>query len=302
MEFATERATAMDISERLARFAVTFDERFAALLTPADPVPDTLGEAVRYAALGPGKRVRPYLVIRACELVGGEVSAAWPVAAAVECIHAFSLVHDDLPAMDDDDLRRGRPACHKQFDEATAILAGDALVMLAFELAVRPAGRSRNAGRLVTELAKGAGWSGMIGGQVADIQGQSKPPSLALVKSIHERKTARLFETACRLGAITGGGDDDAVDAVGDYGRLLGCAFQIADDLLDLTASEDKLGKRVGKDAKATKQTYPQCVGYNESRVAAQGAIEGAVLQLERFRDAAEDLRELAAFVVHRDF
>lgn len=302
MEFTKENAAAMDITEHLARFAVTFDERFAELLTPADDVPDALVEAVRYAALGPGKRVRPYLVIRACELVGGEVSAAWPGAAAIECVHAFSLVHDDLPAMDDDDIRRGRPTCHKQFDEATAILAGDALVMLGFELLARWAGTPRDTGRLVTELAKGAGWLGMIGGQVDDIQGQLKPASLALVKSIHERKTARLFETACRLGAIAGGGGDDAIDALGGYGRQLGCAFQIADDLLDLTASEDKLGKRVGKDDKATKQTYPRCAGYDESRVAAQEAVDGAVLHLEGFRDAAQDLRELAAFVVHRDF
>ncbi len=254
---------------------------------------------MRYSALAPGKRVRPYLVTRSCELVGGTFEDALGAAAAVECVHAFSLVHDDLPAMDDDDLRRGRPTNHKVYGEALAILAGDALLAVAFELLAREYAPAR-AGRLALELSRGTGWEGMIGGQVADIEGETQAPSLERVRYIHERKTAALIATACRMGAIAGGGDESAVEQLGCYGRHTGLAFQIADDLLDLTSTAEDLGKAVGKDARAGKQTYPACAGAPESRQAGLTAVAAAEAALAGFGPPANDLVELARFCMDR--
>ncbi len=294
--------SSIDVRTRLHDFAQTFDPRFEELLQNAADVPDRLAQAVRYSALGSGKRLRPYLVVRCCALVGGDTETAMPIAAAIECLHAFSLIHDDLPAMDDDDLRRGRPSCHKQFDEATAVLAGDALVLLAFELVARHAPDPTSVGRLVLELAEGVGWRGMIGGQMADIVGQTQSPDLAITDYIQVRKTARLFAASCRIGAIVGGGDDDAIDRVGAFGQTVGMAFQIADDLLDLTASSQQIGKRTGKDVDANKQTVPRCVGVDEGRKRATAAARVAVEQLEPFGDRAADLRDLALFMIGRDY
>lgn len=288
--------------EFLRPFATAFDEHLAAYLTPSGDVPPELLEAIRYSALAPGKRLRPYLVTRCCELVGGAVADAWPVAAAVECVHAFSLIHDDLPAMDDDDLRRGQPACHKKFGEATAILVGDALVVLAFEILAREVEDRAVAGQLVLELAAGTGWSGMIGGQTADVLGSSKAPSVELAEYIHERKTARLFEISCRLGAIAGHAQANAVAALGRFGQMMGRAFQIADDLLDVTSTAKALGKEAGKDAGAGKQTFPRCVGTEQSRIAAHDAVEAAVAALGVFGPEADDLRALARYVVDRHY
>ena len=224
------------------------------------------------------------------------------MAAAVECVHAFSLVHDDLPAMDDDDLRRGRPTCHKRFGEAVAILAGDALAVLAFEVLCRHTTDEKLACRMCHELATGTGCAGMIGGQAVDIIGQSSPPTLDLATYIHERKTARLFESSCRLGAMVGGGSGESTHSLGQYGQKLGRAFQIADDLLDLTSTPERLGKRVGKDAEARKQTFPQCVGIDGSRMAAREAAGAAIAELESFGPEADDLRALATYVVDRNY
>jgi geranylgeranyl pyrophosphate synthase len=288
--------------DRLRDFAVEFNRRFGDYLTPSSDIPRELLEAIRYSALAPGKRIRPYLVVRCCELAGGSREGAWAVAAAVECVHTFSLVHDDLPAMDDDDLRRGRPTTHKQFGEAMAVLAGDALVVLAFELLGHHVADRRLAGEMVLELAERTGWAGMIGGQAADIAGQSQSPSLERTRFILERKTAALFEAACRLGAMAGRGQPDAITALGGFGRGLGRAFQIADDLLDVLSTAEKSGKAVGKDVAAGKQSYPRCVGVERSRAAANAAAAEAIAQLERFGAAADDLRELARYVALRGF
>ncbi len=296
------RNAARNVPERLREFAAAFDIRLAEFLTPNGEVPARLLGATRYAALAPGKRVRPYLVVRCCELVGGNAVSAWPVAAAVECVHAFSLVHDDLPAMDDDELRRGRATCHVQFDEATAILAGDALIVIAFELLARGVADPVLSKRMVLELTVGSGWSGMIGGQMDDIVGETQPPSLDRTVAIHESKTVRLFMVACRLGAMVAGGESDALDALGRFGRQLGRAFQIADDLLDLTSTVESVGKRVGKDDAARKQTFPRAVGIEKSRATARDAVDAAVLELSVFGTDADDLRELVRYVVDRDF
>jgi geranylgeranyl pyrophosphate synthase len=288
--------------DRLAAFAAEFDQRFKAYLTPSGDVPSELVEAIQYSALAPGKRIRPYLVTRCCELAGGTADEATPVAAAVECVHAFSLIHDDLPAMDDDDLRRGQPACHKRFGEALAILAGDALVTLAFELLARHVEDPARSAVMALELAVGAGWSGMIGGQTVDVLGEGRSPEINVARYIHERKTASLFRVACRLGALAGNADSMAVEALGDFGQDLGKAFQIADDLLDLTAAPEVLGKNVRKDSLAKKQTYPRCVGLEKSRAAAGDTAQAAIAALDPFGPEADDLRRLAEYVVSRNY
>ena len=264
--------------------------------------PPVVFQAVRYSLFAGGKRLRPILCLAAAEAVGSDGHAVLPVACALEMIHTYSLIHDDLPAMDDDDIRRGRPTTHKQFGEAMAILAGDAMVVLAFELLARHVRDRRLAGEMVLELAQRTGWAGMIGGQAADIAGQSQDPSLDRTRYIHDQKTAALFEGACRLGAMVGRGDADGVAALGRFGRCLGRAFQIADDLLDVTSTAEKLGKKAGKDVTAGKQTYPGCVGVEQSRRAAGKACDDAIAELHRFGTNVDDLRELARYVVSRSF
>lgn len=289
------------IAETLRQWAGTFDERFAALMEPVDEAPAELVEAMRYSALAGAKRLRPFLVTRFCEINGGTANDALPAAAAIECVHTFSLIHDDLPAMDDDDFRRGQPSNHSKFDEATAILAGDALLVLSFELILGHSSPGHRAAAVALELARGAGWRGMIGGQMADILGESRPPSRELSEYIHVRKTARLFEAGCRMGALVAVADPDAVDAAGRYGHHLGRAFQIADDLLDVTSTTGQMGKAVGKDAGAGKQTFHAIVGLPDSRAAAVEACQAAIAALEPFGEAADDLRALATFVVRRE-
>ncbi len=286
---------------RFLAFSQEFDPHLERLLSPEGNVTGVLKETVHYAALAPGKRIRPYLVVRCCELAGGSTDAAWPAAAAVECVHAFSLIHDDLPAMDNDDVRRGRPTCHKAFGEAAAILAGDALVVLAFEFLARsyPAG---TAVQMVVELAQAAGWCGMIGGQAADIAGENQPPARELADFIHGRKTAALFRASCRIGVQVAGGDTLQLEPLGLFGESLGRAFQIADDLLDVTGAADTVGKKTDKDATTGKQTYPRCVGMEQSRVAAAEAMLAAKAAVEPFGSRADDLRELAGFVASRNY
>ncbi|MCL2330039.1 MAG: polyprenyl synthetase family protein [Phycisphaerae bacterium] len=306
MSTGTSPNIAGTIADRLAQWAKQFDARLERLLVPVPGVPATLAEAVLYAVSSGGKRVRPYIVTRICELCGGSSDDALAPAAALECIHAFSLVHDDLPAMDNDEFRRGRPTCHKAFGEAEAILAGDALVTLAFEMLATRMSDPRKAVAAVAELAAGAGWTGMIGGQISDIQSEQLPPDLALVKEIHRGKTARLFETAGRLGAIAAGVSTGAsassslMTAAATFGQHLGLAFQVADDLLDVTGDAAEMGKAVAKDANAGKQTYPAAVGIAESQRIARELADAALAALEPFGRSADDLRELVRFVIER--
>ncbi len=288
------------IVDVLSSWARDFEAVIDGMLAPDEAVPPILAEAVRYSIQGGGKRVRPFIVTRICELCGGTAAMAAPAAVALECVHAFSLVHDDLPAMDDDDLRRGRPTCHKAFGEAEAILAGDALLALAFEI---PATRIEDPAvvkAVVAELANGTGWAGMIGGQTTDIRSEGEPPELALVQRIHRYKTARLFVTAGRLGAICARADQARLAAAGTFGHHLGLAFQIADDLLDVTGTAAQMGKAVAKDADAGKQTYPGAAGIEASQAAAQDEARKAIAALRVFGPGAEDLRQLATFVVQR--
>lgn len=288
------------ITQKMKDWATEFEPSFTALLSPHADVHPKLVQAVHYSALDGGKRLRPYLTVRCCELAGGRRDVAVPAAAAVECVHVFSLIHDDLPAMDNDDFRRGRPSNHRQFDEATAILAGDALLTLAFELLCIDSYTANCSVKLVRELSRSTGWGGMIGGQLADIAGERHPASRSSVEQIHAQKTAALIEAACRMGAVTAGAADIVVNTLGRYGRHLGQAFQIADDLLDVTSCDQQLGKKAGKDAAAGKQTMHQAVGIEEARSIAEQQVRAAIDALASFGDVADDLRSLARFVVER--
>jgi geranylgeranyl diphosphate synthase type II len=255
--------------------------------------------AVEYSLGEGGKRLRPILVLESCRVAGGHSALAWPAAISVECVHAFSLIHDDLPAMDDDDLRRGRPTNHKVFGEAMAILAGDWLLAHAFALLSADGIDRQLAADWVRILSDGT--LAMVVGQGADIAGEGHPANTELVEFIHVHKTASLLEASCRLGARAAGAPAEAFGALGRYGQRLGLGFQVVDDLLDHTGSADQLGKRVGKDAEASKQTYPAALGVEGSRARARELVAEAVAALEPFGERAERLRGLAQFVLTRD-
>ncbi len=230
-----------------------------------DDCPKHLAAAIRYSLLSPGKRIRPLLVLTAAQVCGGTIDAALPSACAVEMIHTYSLIHDDLPAMDDDDLRRGRPSCHIEFDEATAILAGDALIPLAFEVISRDTHPAAVAVDCVSALARAAGASRLVGGQADDLLLQFSNPNLETLERIHRRKTGALLAVSLQLGALTAKAGRENTDSLIIYGKHLGLAFQIVDDLLDLRGSQAKMGKRTGKDANQGKLTYPAVIGEEES-------------------------------------
>jgi farnesyl diphosphate synthase len=261
-----------------------------------------LFEAMRYATLGGGKRLRPFLVIEGARLFGVPLEHAARAGAAVELVHCYSLVHDDLPAMDDDDLRRGRPTCHIQFDEATAILAGDALLTLAFEVLADPATHPDAAVRvaLVAALARAAGAVGMVGGQMFDLEAEKRPLNLEEIKRLQGMKTGALFAFSCEAGAILGRASKNHRQALLDYAQDLGLAFQIADDLLDAEGTEAEVGKKVGKDAALGKATFVSLLGIENARKEAQLLVQHAVSCLDIFKEKAEPLAELARFVVAR--
>ena len=258
-----------------------------------------LAEAMRYSVFAGGKRLRPILALMASDLCRGSRELALPPACATELVHTYSLIHDDLPAMDDDDFRRGRPSCHKAFDEATAILAGDALLTLAFEILARPP-CERQAAALVATLARGAGVAGILAGQQADMDFTGQEPTAERVGFIHWHKTAALMGAALRLGALAAGAAGDTADRLGRFGELLGIAFQITDDALDVEATSEQLGKTAGKDAAKGKVTYPAVFGLAESRRRAAAFAEGAIAELEPFGPAADLFRDLARYVVGR--
>lgn len=262
-------------------------------------------EAMRYSLFAGGKRLRPILCLAAAEAVGGDPGEALPVACALEMIHTYSLIHDDLPAMDDDDLRRGRPTCHKAFDEATAILAGDALLTLAFELAARNArvagvepSAAAEAARI---LAVAAGAAGMVGGQMADIQAEGRRTTLARLKAIHAGKTGALIAAALEAGAVLAAAPQAKRRALAAYGRHIGLAFQVADDILNVVGDQKKLGKRTGSDAGRGKATYPALLGLQKARRFAHNELAGALRSLAPLGPAGEPLAALARFVVERD-
>ena len=273
------------------------------LLTQHDQIDCDLKEALKYTLEAPGKCIRSALLLWCCELVSGRINHnAEIAAAAIEMVHTYSLVHDDLPAMDDDDLRRGRPTCHKAFDEATAILAGDALLTLAFEILANQIDEPAIAVKLISQLAEAAGPAGMIAGQIADLKAQNpdKPGTQELLEYIHTNKTAKMFRCAAAMGAICGGADKSQFDCLCEYGLKLGLGFQIADDILDVCASSEQLGKTAGKDERAGKMTYPAVLGLEKARELEKKLADEAVAALAPFGQKADILRQLAIALPQR--
>jgi geranylgeranyl pyrophosphate synthase len=264
------------------------------------PVPSNLREAIRYAALAPGKRMRPVLVVRSCEAVGGGVDEALAPAAAIEMIHAFSLVHDDLPAMDDDDLRRGRPTLHRHTSEAMAILAGDAMMSLAFGLLIGRIRPPQLAAEVAAELISGT--NDMIAGQVYDTLPafDADVTPLERLKTIHRHKTGALMRAACRMGGMCGRADAEQLEALTVYAEAIGLMFQVVDDLLDVTQTTEHLGKTAGKDVDQHKLTYPALIGVEASRQEVQRLREQAHAALEVLGDKAQPLHELCDFLAVR--
>ncbi len=263
--------------------------------------PDDLAVAIRYSLLAPGKRLRPILVLMASEACGVSGDAAMPAACAVEMVHAYSLVHDDLPAMDDDDLRRGQPTCHKKFGEAMAILAGDALLTLAFETVARDIRPADVAAACCQALAVAAGPGGMVGGQADDCMGRLEDGSVESLESIHNRKTGRMIRVSLQLGAMVAGADEEQTNALDEYGRRLGLAFQITDDLLDVSGEETSTGKRVGKDSQRGKLTFPGLLGIEESYRRAERLIDEARGAIEPFGSQGNGLEAVARYVLSRN-
>lgn len=289
------------LPERVKELRIMIEAGLQRYLSALDGCPDRLAQAMRYSVLAPGKRLRPVLVLLAAEACGGAVEAALPAACAVEMVHAYSLVHDDLPAMDDDDLRRGQPTCHKRFDEATAILAGDALLALALEVLAKDVRPPETAAKCCAALAEAAGPRFLVGGQADDLQGALQGAGLERLESIHRRKTGALIVVSLRLGAMVAGADGGCLAALEHYGHALGLAFQITDDLLDVQGEAHAVGKRVGKDTQQGKLTFPGLLGVEESLRRAQRLAEEACSALEPFGARAESLRLLARFVVERN-
>ena len=262
--------------------------------------PDHLREAIRYCLLAPGKRIRPLLVLTAAKMCGGDLSNAMPAACAVEMIHNYSLIHDDLPAMDDDELRRGRPTCHVKFGEATAILAGDSLIPMAFGILSRDIQPPEIAVQCIEKLALASGPTRLVGGQADELNLQFAAADVRSLEHIHRRKTGALLTVSLEMGALTASADAELRNSLIKYGENLGLAFQIVDDLLDLRGSQAKMGKKIGKDAALGKQTYPAVLGESASEDRARQMIEDAIDALTPFGEGAKALELLANFVVNR--
>ena len=275
--------------------------RIEAFLNTAVPGTDTVSEAMRYSLQGGGKRIRPYLTLEFCRVCGGDDEAALPFAAAVEMIHTYSLIHDDLPCMDNDDLRRGKPACHIRFGYANALLAGDGLLTLAFETLARAPLSGDRIAQACAVLAEAAGHLGMIGGQTMDLANEDKDVSLETLRQTDALKTGALIRAACVLGCIAAGADDDQKASAAQYAHGLGMAFQIVDDILDVTGDDATLGKPVGSDAAQHKNTYVTLCGLDGARAEAARFTDEAVQAADRFGESGSALRALALSLAVRN-
>jgi geranylgeranyl diphosphate synthase type II len=292
----------MTLAEYMAAQQKTVDTALDRWVPPKDENPATIHSAMRYSLFAGGKRIRPLLAIAGAQAISDAPVGIESCACALEMIHTYSLIHDDLPALDNDDFRRGRPTCHKVYGDAMAILAGDALLTLAFEvLAKMEHADAAKRIELVRELATASGTvGGMIGGQVNDIEGEGKHPTAHLLESIHRAKTGALLRASVRMGAIYAGAGDDQLAALTSFGEHTGLAFQIVDDILDVEQSSEALGKTAGKDAAQEKITFPAVYGIERSREMAEEERLAAHLALQPFDDRAQRLRELADLVVRR--
>ncbi len=273
-------------------------------LPGADTLPTRLHEAMRYSVFAGGKRIRPILMLAACEAVGGEMKSVLPAACAIEMVHTYSLIHDDLPAMDDDDFRRGNPTNHKVYGEATAILAGDGLLTEAFILlsdkSIQAAIPPEQFCEVINIMAKSSGSRGMVGGQVVDMEAERSPVDLPTLEYIHTHKTGALILAAIEIGALLGGATSQQRRALCRYGEAAGLAFQVADDILDIVADQSQLGKDVGSDQQRGKATYPALLGLTGARQHAAELRERALTALEGFDLSAQPLREIATYIIDR--
>jgi geranylgeranyl diphosphate synthase type II len=289
----------VSIQDLLADIRTRVDDALDRFLPPLDQPPGRLNEAMRYSVFAGGKRLRPALAILASRVGGGREEDVMPLACALELIHTYSLIHDDLPAMDDDDFRRGKPSSHKKFGEATAILAGDALLSRAFRVVSWMPGRREAIPDIVDALGRATGTEGMVGGQIADLEAEGRPPDIDTVDYIHLHKTAALIEVSVRVGAMSAGCPEETVETLSLYGRKIGHAFQILDDVLDEDGTAEGMGKAVGKDRARGKMTYPLVVGLEESRRRARELVEEAKAAIADLPESGP-LADLADFVVER--
>ena len=292
----------LELDSLLASSRVLIELELNKLLPLSGTAPEKIHQAIRWSVFAGGKRFRPALLLAVGQSFGAPVEALIRTACAFEMVHTYSLIHDDLPAMDDDDLRRGRPTCHVRFDEATAILAGDALQTLAFQtIAEDVALDAETRIALIAELARAAATpDGMVAGQALDMEGEARQVSRAQLEEIHRLKTGALIRAAARCGAIIGRGNDSELAAVTSYGSHLGLLFQITDDFLDVTATAEDLGKTPGKDARSNKATYPALHGMEETRAAAIDAHRDACHALDQLDRPTEILQRIADFILHR--
>ena len=294
----------MDLRHYLASRQKRIDRALDRYLPKASRKPATLHKAMRYSLFAGGKRLRPILCLAAAEACGGKIKNALPLACALECIHTYSLVHDDLPSMDNDDFRRGRPTCHKVFGDGIAILAGDALLTIAFEIvsSARPAPRY-NMSILLREVAVAAGSQKLIAGQVADLEAEGRNVKRDELRFIHENKTAAILKTSVRLGAMSANADAKKLRAITQFGHGLGLAFQVIDDILDVTQTSEILGKSAGKDVAAKKATYPAVIGLEKSRAEAGRLTRQAHDALSVFAGSkAQALHALANYLLEREY
>lgn len=291
-----------DFKSEITEFAARFEGHFDRYLPDADGLKARIAQAMRYTALGGGKRLRPYFVITAAKLLGYEGEPAWRVAAALECVHVYSLVHDDLPCMDDDDVRRGKPTVHKQWDEATAVLTGDALLTHAFALMSAPMEGVDPSLQLAlsAELAKRSGEAGMIGGQMIDLSMDALPQDEQTITTLQDLKTGALIHFAISAGAQLGGATKTQYDALSDYARRVGLLFQITDDLLDVEGNADVMGKAAGKDDDHGKATFVTILGLDGAKLRAREIAGAAISDLHSFGASSDPLRNAVQFVLER--
>jgi geranylgeranyl diphosphate synthase type II len=297
--------TQFDLQQFLAMRTKTVNVALDKFLPSATTRPATIHKAMRYSLFAGGKRMRPALCLAAAAACGGKEADALPLACAVECIHTYSLIHDDLPAMDDDDFRRGKPTNHKMFGDGIAVLAGDALLTQAFEIAAQAKGWPRYPHqKIILEIARAAGSLQLVAGQVADLEGEGKKLSVDELRYIHERKTSALLCCSVRLGGMSANCTSAQLKALTDFGYHVGLAFQVIDDILDVTQTSEQLGKTAGKDRQAQKATYPAIVGLEKSRKIAENLTARAFAALSRiagFKGKATPLEALAEFLLKRD-
>jgi len=292
----------MDFSQYWSVRQKKVDAALNRYLPPATTKPATIHKAMRYSIFAGGKRLRPVICLATAEVLRAKIEPALPLACAVECIHTYSLIHDDLLCMDNDDFRRGKPTSHKVFGEAMAVLAGDALLTIAFEMAASCKGWSRYShAAIVREIAYAAGSQALIAGQVADAEGEGKKISPAQLRYIHENKTAALIATSIRLGAMSANATTQQLEYLTDFGQSLGLAFQVIDDILDVTQTTEKLGKSAGKDLKAQKATYPALLGLEKAKKEADRLTARARAALKPFGKDAKPLEAIADFLLNRE-